>query len=535
MKKIILTLAVLTGFSIYAQSPEAFNIEIEPMTITNTPGLHSYTWGMTDDGKWVIFGGRIDGLHERQPFAAFLEAGNNTSVFVIDPVNEEAWSKDLSVLPSSIFEQLQSTNQQGYQRDSTLYIFGGYGYSATAGDHITFPNVSAIDLNGLADSIIANGNITSFFRQITDPHFKVTGGQIGYLNSTFYLVGGQLFDGRYNPMGPNQGPGFTQEYTDEVRQFELIDDGTNLTVSNYSAANDVANLHRRDYNMARQIFPTGDTGYTVFSGVFDPNDMPFLNTVDVTTTGYIVNNTFNQYLSQYHSAKIPIYDSTANAMHTLFFGGMSQFYLDDNNDLIEDTDVPFVKTISRVTRLNDGTMNETALHYIEMPALLGAGAEFIPNGDYMYDDDIIDIRLVPNSKTLIGYIYGGIESTDLNIFFVNDGTQSSASNTIFKVYINKSTVGLNEYTINGNSIKSSNIYPNPVKKDVNIDYYVPKNALVKITIIDTNGKLIMNASEEQLTEGSYTSTINVSELSKGIYIVRVDNGIYISNYQFVKK
>jgi len=170
-----------------------------------------------------------------------------------------------------------------------------------------------------------------------------------------------------------------------------------------------------------------------------------------------------------------------------------------------------------------------------MPALLGAGAEFIPNGDYMYDDDIIDIRLVPNSKTLIGYIYGGIESTDLNIFFVNDGTQSSASNTIFKVYINKSTVGLNEYTINGNSIKSSNIYPNPVKKDVNIDYYVPKNALVKITIIDTNGKLIMNASEEQLTEGSYTSTINVSELSKGIYIVRVDNGIYISNYQFVKK
>jgi len=536
MKKVFLSFTLfLTGASMYAQSPEAFNIEIEPITITNTPGLHSYTWGKTDDGKWVIIGGRIDGLHQRQPFAAFLEAGNNTSVFVIDPIAEQSWSSSLSVLPTSIFEQLQSTNQQGYQRDSTLYIFGGYGYSATVGDHITYPNVSAIDVNGLANAVINNQSITSFFRQITDAHFKVTGGQLNYLDSTFYLVGGQLFDGAYNPMGPDNGPGFTQQYADEIRKFQLNDDGTNLTVTNYTANNDPINLHRRDYNMVRQIFPTGDTGLTVFSGVFDANDMPFLNTVDIIPTTYTVNNSFNQYLSQYHSAKIPIYDSTAHAMHTLFFGGISQFYLDADNNLVEDTDVPFVKTISKVTRLSDGSMSETALHYVEMPTLLGAGAEFIPVGDYMYDDEIIDIRSVPNNKTLIGYIYGGIESTDLNIFFVNDGTQSSASNTIFKVFINKSTVGLNEYTINSDNIKSNRIYPNPAKKEVSVDYYVPKNNMVTITVIDTNGKTLINTGSEQLDEGSYSSSIDVSELAKGIYIVCVNNGIYTSNYQFVKK
>lgn len=409
----LLVLVICSSFA-FTQSPEVFNIEIEPMVITNTPGIRSFSWGKTDNGKWVIIGGRIDGLHQRQPFAAFLEAGNNKSVFVIDPVNEQTWSSDLSILPSSIYEQLQSTNQEFYQRDTTLYIFGGYGYSTTAGDHVTFPNVTAININGLADSVIMNGDITSFFRQTTDVHLKVTGSQIGYIDSTFYLVGGQLFDGRYNPMGPDNGPGFTQQYSDEIRKFQLNDYGLNLNISNYTTINDPANLHRRDYNMVHQIFPNEDTGYTVFSGVFDVNDLPFLNSVDIYSSTYIVNNNFNQYLSQYHSAKIPIYDSTAKAMHTLFFGGISQFYLDDSNNLIEDTDVPFVKTVSKVTRTSDGTMTETALHYIEMPALLGAGSEFIPVGEYIYHEDIIDIRSVP--KTLIGYIYGGIESSDLNIF-----------------------------------------------------------------------------------------------------------------------
>lgn len=536
MKNYYLTLLLLfIGFSTTAQSPEAFNIEIEAITITNTPGIHSFSWGKTDDGKWVIVGGRIDGLHQRQPFAAFLEADNNKFVFVIDPINEESWSADLSVLSPGLYEQLQSTNQEFHQRDSTLYIIGGYGYSATEGDHITFPNLTAINLNNLADAIIDSQPITPFFRQISDTRFKVTGGQMGYIDSTFYLVGGQLFDGRYNPMGPNNGPGFTQQYTDEIRKFKIDDDGTNLTVYDYTADNDITNLHRRDYNMAKQFFPNGEEGFTMFSGVFDANDMPFLNSVNITPAGYTVNNNFNQYLSQYHSAKIPFHDVASNSMHTIFFGGMSQFYLDDSNTLIEDTDVPFVKTISKVTRLNDGSMQETALNYIEMPALLGAGAEFIPTGDYLLTDDIIDINSIPNNKTLIGYIYGGIQSSDLNIFFINDGTQSFASNVIFKVYINKSTVGLNEYTVNGNDVMSSRIYPNPAKKEISVDYFVPKNASVKMTIIDSNGRIIMDLGDETLEEGTYTSNIDITELAKGTYIVRINNGAYVSNYQFVKK
>ena len=201
-----------------AHSQEEFTVLIEPISIANAPSVHSYSWGKTSDGKWVIIGGRIDGLHRRQPFAAFLENDNNKSVYIIDPVVNQTWSKSLSVLQSSIFEQLQSTNQEFYQKENTLYIIGGYGFSATQNDHITYDKLTAIDIDGLANAVINSTTILPYFRQITDSNLAVTGGQLGLLNDIFYLCGGQYFEGRYNPMGPNNGPGFIQNYTEEIMQ-----------------------------------------------------------------------------------------------------------------------------------------------------------------------------------------------------------------------------------------------------------------------------------------------------------------------------
>jgi len=42
-----------------------------------------------------------------------------------------------------------------------------------------------------------------------------------------------------------------------------------------------------------------------------------------------------------------------------------------------------------------------------------------------------------NCKTQLINIYGGIESSEENIFFKNNGTQSKASNQAFKVYLTK--------------------------------------------------------------------------------------------------
>lgn len=418
---------------------EQFSIKIEPLSINNAPRIQSYSLGKTSGGKWLILGGRIDGLHRIRPFEAFLEKENNTSIFVIDPIGNKTWKTDLSPLPTSIFEQLQSTNQEFQQRRNTLYVIGGYGYSKTKRNHITYPNLTAIDIDGVAKAIIEGNNISSFFRQISDPNLAVTGGQLGLLNDTFYLCGGQYFEGRYNPMGSNHGPGFIQEYTNEIKKFKINDDGVNLSINNYSAIKDPQNLHRRDYNMVPQIFPDSTRGFTMFSGVFQYDaNIPWLNTVDVTESGFKVNNDFNQLLSQYHSAKVPIFNSQTTEMMTVFFGGLSQYQFDEDGKLVKDDEVPFVKTISMVVRQKDGSMIEKDLD-IKMPAFLGSGAEFIPLLDktIYLENDIVNLNVLKQEKTLIGYIYGGIESSKENIFFRNNGTQSDASNQAFKVFITK--------------------------------------------------------------------------------------------------
>lgn len=534
MKKLYLLFALFSSLNLSAQVLEEFVISMEPLTIANAPGVHTYSWGKTDDHKWVIVGGRIDGLHQRQPFATFLEQDNNKFIFVIDPQSEQVWEANLNVLPASMFEQLQTTNQQFKQRDSILYITGGYGFSATAGDHITFPNLTAISLNEVADAVISGQSIIPYFRQITDFNMKQTGGQLGLIDSTFYLVGGNLFDGRYNPQGPDFGPGFVQIYSNEIRKFKILDDGINLSIYDYSAVHDTVNLHRRDYNMVPQIFPDGTFGFTAFTGVFDYDDTPYLNTVDITPSGYTVNNNFEQLLSQYHCAQLAISDAQGNAMHNIFFGGLSQFQFDATGTLVEDINVPFVKTISKTTRFSDGSMQEVDLGYIEMPVLVGAGAEFIPVHDSMYFNDILKLNDLPEGITLVGYIYGGIESTAENIFTVNDGTQSFASNTIFKVYINKSETSVEEIPVNGEIVINLDVHPNPVVNDVTISLNTPDANDVLIQIHNIDGRLMFQNTYTAPYAGSFEKTLDLSQYPTGSYLVTVFSGTFKDQVMIVK-
>lgn len=531
MKKFLLLLFAFSAIFSYAQTP--FSIEIEPLSISGAPGLHSFSCGKTSDGKWLFVGGRVDGLHRRQPWAAFLASDNNTNVYVVDPIGKQVWSAPLSALPTSIDEQLQSTNQQFYQRGNTLYVIGGYGYSASSSDHVTFDNLTAINVDSVANAIINGQSITSFFRQTTHVKFAVTGGYLGYLDSTFYLCGGQFFEGRYNPMGPTHGPGFIQNYTDEIRRFKLVDDGVNITVKDYNASTDAANLHKRDYNMSPQVFPSGKKGFTMFSGVFDSNDLPWLNAVDVMDSSYAPNANFSQYLSHYHCATLPIYDSANNAMHTVFFGGMSQYTLDSLGNLVKDDDVPFVKTISKVTRLSDGTMQEIKLG-VEMPSLLGAGAEFIPvDGGSLYSqEEILKLDRV-NTRTLVGYIYGGIESTQPNIFFINNGNQSSASSNIFKVFVETGTIGIEEKVLNSNSILNLSVYPNPAKQVLNAEFFIPNMEGQVLIIYDVSGKELKRTELEKEI-GKHDYQLDISELPSGSYVLELKSGTYSSVKKFQK-
>ena len=47
-------------YSFIVKGQDQFTVQIEPLTITEAPNIHSYSWGKTSDGKWLVVGGRID-------------------------------------------------------------------------------------------------------------------------------------------------------------------------------------------------------------------------------------------------------------------------------------------------------------------------------------------------------------------------------------------------------------------------------------------------------------------------------------------
>ena len=235
------------------QADFPFRVELKPMAIEGLPGLHSFAHGQFA-GKWILIGGRTDGLHPRQPFNSFPQAHNNTSIFIVDPVTRESWSTSVNTLSSQIKEQLQSSNMEFYQEGEYLILVGGYAYSNSAGDHITFPNLTAVYLPGLIDDILEGNPVNGHFQQIEEDLFAVTGGVLGKIGETFQLVGGHRFDGRYNPMNM---PTFVQEYTNAIRKFSLEVSEDTIIVDQKSTLADGVHLHRRDYNLLPQVMPDG--------------------------------------------------------------------------------------------------------------------------------------------------------------------------------------------------------------------------------------------------------------------------------------
>ncbi len=285
-----------------------------------------------------------------------------------------------------------------------------------------------------------------------------------------------------------------------------------------------------DSAQERAVFPDGSEGYTISSGVFQINvDLPFLYPVDIKATGYFPQTDFNQYLSNYHSGKVGLYDSTQNRMHSLFFGGISQYYY-NGTALVQDNNVPFVKTISRVTRLADGSLNEYQLP-IEMPNLKGAGAEFIPNTVLPhFENDVIKLNDITANEFVIGHIYGGIQSPSLNPFTNNQTTTTTADNVIYEVKLIK-TPPLGVQEINGKNPFSFNVFPNPTTNGkVKIEFDLPYPTTIDYFISSLDGKIIDDGEINSAKEGHNTMNFEIDNVANQTVIVTFifDHKFYVS-------
>lgn len=530
--KFSLIISTLLLFQVgFSQSTFNYSISLTPIYVEGLPGLHSYAFAQSDN-KWLIIGGRRDGIHARQPFNAFPALENNTDIYVIDISTLQFWLASVNTLPTSLKEQLQSTNMNFIQVEDTLYIMGGYGYSASADDHITFPYLTTLTVSELMDAIINESSIESYFKQISDDAFCATGGELGVIDNTFYLVGGQRFDGRYNPMNH---PTFTQTYTDAIRLFTIDNSGSEINFNNISTLTDPIHLHRRDYNLIPQIFADGTAGYTISSGVFQIGaDLPFLYPVDITEDGYFPITSFNQYLSNYHTAHVGLFDSSANTMHTIFFGGMSRYYYEDDV-LMQDDRVPFVKTISLLSRYADGSLQEYQLE-TEMPAYTGSGAEFIPNYAIpYYETEIVKLNQLETDTTVIGYIFGGIKSSRLNPFTDNQTFYTSADPTIYQVKLIQSGT-TSVHTLNGLNPYDITVYPNPMAKEMNVDFYLDHVVSIEYYITNSRGQHLQNGKITNHSAGNNTVAFQLeNNNAQAIYITFIFEGRYFVTKPVIQK
>jgi hypothetical protein len=81
---------------------------------------------------------------------------------------------------------------------------------------------------------------------------------------------------------------------------------------------------------------------------------------------------------------------------------------------------------------------------------------------------------------------------------------------------------------------NASIFPNPVNENSVVEFYLPSNEQVEITIIDIDGKVI-SYSGKQFPGGNNLYPLNNSQLPEGTYFCILKRGDNVETARFVKK
>jgi hypothetical protein len=226
---------------------------------------------------------------------------------------------------------------------------------------------------------------------------------------------------------------------------------------------------------------------------------------------------------------MPVYDSTGNVMHSYFFGGMSRFTIDSlSQEMVDDTLVPFVKTISRVSRFADGSLNEEQLP-IHFNEFLGSNMEFVPApGVPMKSHGILNVNQMQEDRQLAGYLIGGIWSPMANISSI-DPSMSSANTQVYAVYIARtpSDTGIVTHTLDAKlALAAFSCAPNPAKEETQFQLNIATGGNVQIAAYDQKGACVGVIFNQFLPKGEHQIQWPTNHLMPGVYYVRARmNGV----------
>ena len=488
-----------------------FQLQLQVINGTNIPGMHSFAFAQSGD-KWLFIGGRINGLHGLNNNDGFPGEHKNDKIIVIDTTTWNFYQADLNQLPKNMADPMRSTNMQYIQNSDYLYMIGGYGWDSIQEGYVTYPTLTAIHVNKMIDAVINAKPIAPFIRQVADTNFTVCGGDLAKLGNEYYLMFGHNFNGRYDKTASVL---FTQTYTNRIKKFNLTDDGTNITFSNFSYLVDTTNFHRRDLTTCPLVKPDGSFAIGAYGGVFKKDkDLPYREPIILSANGTTELKTYQQVMSQYTCAALPVYDAGSKNMYTTFFGGISLYDYDAGSGLVkQDTLMPFINDVTTLSSYSNGALEETVLP-LQLPGLLGCNAKFIFNRNTSsYANEVVDLKQLPIKQHLVGYIIGGIHAQKGNFGI------SGSNTSIFRVYLTPvPSVGVGEENA---IIQRINLFPNPAAQQTLLELTLKQPDHIRVSLTDLTGKELQVIVDQQLQKGIHKLPLDISFCKTGFYLCEI--------------
>jgi hypothetical protein len=433
------------------------------------PHLQSFSFGQWK-GRWVFIGGRVAGYHNFGGGPAeFLRTDANREIWVVDTTVRPAKTYHVAIatLPAtlaSVKDEWTATGQLYYQDGSTLYIGGGYGQDHN-GNWVTYPVISAVDLPRLIDDVM-HGRPPSVIGFAETSLVQSAGGELLKLpDGYFYLVMGHSFQGSYTAFeghSEHNSEAASQTYLNEIRRLSIKADAHGkLGVQLAKAYSDETEFHRRDLNVA-PIMTAKGMGIAAYGGVFTPEtQLGYSHPIYLLPGSQpTVDETFEQKMNAYACAKLLIYDQANQTMYTSFFGGVSRFWWDgegqtfqENSRVGDKSSKPYldgmqwsdqISTLRKVVATGKEETTET-VQSRSLPGFLGTSAVFIPLDEVTRASPgtaMLDLDALRGKRTMVGYIYGGIQAFPYAFPYSKSGTPYNAgavasqpSGVILKVYV----------------------------------------------------------------------------------------------------
>ena len=508
---LICSLFIFTPLSSQNGKLPPFQLQLQAVNGTLLPGLHSFAFAQSGD-KWLFIGGRTNGLHGLNNNDGFPPEYKNEEVIVIDTNGWHFYKASLHELPIKTADPIRSTNMQYIQNGDYLYMIGGYGWDSIQESDVTFQTLTAIHVSKMIDAVMNSKPIASSIRQITNVNLGICGGDLAKFNNDYYLIMGHDFNGRYDK---DPSVLFTQVYSNSIRKFNIQDDGTTMSVSNFTELKDTVHFHRRDFSVCPLIKPDGSEALGIYGGVFKKTaNLPYLEPIVLSANGSAEVKSYQQLMSQYTCAVLPVYDAANKAMYTTFFGGISLNDYNATTGILKlDTLMPFINDVTTLSSYANGTMEETILP-LQLPGLLGCNAKFIPNKALpVMGHDVIDLNQLTAKAYLAGYIFGGIHAQQGNL------GQSAANTVIYRVYLKP---------VPPNSIEKEqiaervNIFPNPATTDAMLEFSLKYSGHIRIRILDLTGKELQ-VTDTELPKGNHRIPMDLSNCRTGFYLCELEH------------